>query len=862
MFRDAPAACSFDTRGGLHRIDRIPEGYYVLVETETPGGYETAEPVLVQVKKENQVIRYYMENRRRQWYADKTDENGRQIRGARLALYRADENGGFSAEEELLEDTWTSGGEGTYTADDLAEGRIPERYGPGDLRLHRLPPVREGTYYLAELRTPDHFSAMEPQKIEIGKDSGGIIQAVNRLSRGRIEILKLDAQWHEKPLPGAWFEVKNAKTGELFRMVTGSDGKAVSGELPAAYLGDDGRAVPYEYQVREIQAPEGFCLDHRVWKFWFSNDHTPVAVQKIKAENEETRLWFSKSSFHTDHFVKGARLAIYNAKAENGKMQPWGEPLETWISGPEPHLVSGKLSGGRTYFLVEEEAPEGYSAADPVMFTVSADGRSIAEISGASSLIQILYDAEKDRIGSILVRERRVQGGWITLKRDGKEILTAPMTGELTAFKEAVEQENAGAVLTWEETVGFSDGSSMILEKETICLSDKNRERILKSRKRVPVGTRYAFCGHGHTVLETWKTEGGGLTHEIVNEENSHGEPLLAKGEAYTLEEIVVFSDGTEFLSGRVSVSIGENGKMILADLKNKETDVRIRKTDLITGEEISGAVLSIKSLDGKLVKEWISGEEIQITGILKPGETYLLAEVLPASGYAWAEEIPFAVGGGGGIHRVRMEDRPTQAEIRKTDMVTGEELPGAVLVLKDKNGHVVDRWTSGNTPHRIMGRLNAGEAYTLSEVTAPSGYQIAEEVTFTVSKDGTIDRVVMEDKRKEPEKPEKPGKPEKPERPVPDDDRETEPETPDETETPETEPMEEPRKKGIITAQYEIELDGRGELRISHPSRIRTKIPRAGDQQRPWVYGALAVLGILGGSICLILWRRDTFEK
>ena len=119
-----------------------------------------------------------------------------------------------------------------------------------------------------------------------------------------------------------------------------------------------------------------------------------------------------------------------------------------------------------------------------------------------------------------------------------------------------------------------------------------------------------------------------------------------------------------------------------------------------------------------------------------------------------------------------------------------------------------------------------------------------------------------MEDKRKEPEKPEKPGKPEKPERPVPDDDRETEPETPDETETPETEPTEEPRKKGIITARYEIELDGRGELRISHPSRIRTKIPRAGDQQKPWVYGALAVLGILGGSICLILWRRDTFEK
>ena len=862
MFRDGPAACSYDIRGGLHRIDRIPEGYYVLVETETPGGYETAEPVLIQVKEESWVIRYYVENRRRQWYADKTDERGQQVCGAGLALYRADENGGFSADEALLEDTWTSGREGTYTADDLAEGRIPKGYGPGDLRLHRLPPVREGTYYLAELRTPDHFSAMEPQKLELGKDSGGVIRAVNRLSRGRIEILKLDAQWHEKPLPGAWFEVKNVKTGEIFRMVTGADGKAVSGELPAAYLGDDGRAVPYEYQVREIQAPEGFCLDNRVWKFWFDNTHTPLTVKKIRVENEETRLWFSKSSFHTDHFVKGARLAIYNAGAEDGQMRPWGDPLEVWVSGPEPHLVSGKLSGGRTYFLVEEEAPEGYSPAEPVMFTVSDDGRSITEISSASSLVQIRYDAEKERIGSILVRGRRAREGWITLKREGEEILTAPMTGNLTAFREAAEKEGAGAALTWEETILFSDGSRVTAERETVCLWDENRERILKDRQRMPAGTRYTFCGRGHTLLEAWETGDGGLTHEIVNEENGQGELLLERGETYTLEEIVVFSDGSEFLSGRLSVSIDENGKMVLADLKNKETDVRIRKTDLVTGEEISGALLSIKSMDGKLVKEWRSGEEIKLTGILKPGEAYLLAEVLPASGYAWAEEIPFTVGQDGGIQRVRMEDRPTRAEIQKTDMVTGEELPGAVLVLKDKSGRVVDRWTSGNTPHRITGRLEAGERYTLAEITAPSGYQIAEEVTFTVSENGAIDRVIMEDKRKEPEIPEEPEKPEKPERPAPDPDREPEPEMPERPETPETEGPEEPKKKGIITARYEIELDGRGTLRIDRPSRIRTGIPKAGDHQRPGIYGVLAVLGILGGIVCLILWRRDKLEK
>lgn len=210
----------------------------------------------------------------------------------------------------------------------------------------------------------------------------------------------------------------------------------------------------------------------------------------------------------------------------------------------------------------------------------------------------------------------------------------------------------------------------------------------------------------------------------------------------------------------------------------------------------------------------------------------------------------------------MRMEDRPTRAEIQKTDMVTGEELPGAVLVLKDKSGRVVDRWTSGNTPHRITGRLEAGERYTLAEITAPSGYQIAEEVTFTVSENGAIDRVIMEDKRKEPEIPEEPEKPEKPERPAPDPDREPEPEMPEWPETPETEAPGEPKKKGIITARYEIELDGRGTLRIDRPSRIRTGIPKAGDRQRPGIYGVLAVLGILGGIVCLILWRRDKLEK
>lgn len=38
-----------------------------------------------------------------------------------------------------------------------------------------------------------------------------------------------------------------------------------------------------------------------------------------------------------------------------------------------------------------------------------------------------------------------------------------------------------------------------------------------------------------------------------------------------------------------------------------------------------------------------------------------------------------------------------------------------------------------------ITAILTAGASYTLKEITAPDGYEIAEEVTFTVNEDNTI---------------------------------------------------------------------------------------------------------------------------
>ncbi|MDD3339203.1 MAG: SpaA isopeptide-forming pilin-related protein, partial [Lachnospiraceae bacterium] len=59
--------------------------------------------------------------------------------------------------------------------------------------------------------------------------------------------------------------------------------------------------------------------------------------------------------------------------------------------------------------------------------------------------------------------------------------------------------------------------------------------------------------------------------------------------------------------------------------------------------------------------------------------------------------------------------------------------LAGAVLQVTDKDGKVIDKWTSTKDVYVIAGKLFAGEKYTLTELSAPSGYEIAAPVTFTV---------------------------------------------------------------------------------------------------------------------------------
>ena len=140
-----------------------------------------------------------------------------------------------------------------------------------------------------------------------------------------------------------------------------------------------------------------------------------------------------------------------------------------------------------------------------------------------------------------------------------------------------------------------------------------------------------------------------------------------------------------------------------------------------------------------------INGDETthMIRGTAEDQE-YVITELKSPDGYATAEPVTFKTDEDKNL-TVEMIDEITRVEVSKQDITTNKELPGATLVVKDKDGNVLDEWVSTSEPH-IIRNLTVGETYTLEETIAPDGYKIAQSINFEIKDTGEVQNVVMYD--------------------------------------------------------------------------------------------------------------------
>ena len=658
-----------------------------------------------------------------------------------------------------------------------------------------------GKYRVKETKAPSGF-VLNPDSQEVSfiyKDQNTPeieekLEFSNERQKVELSVEKQDAETG-KTLKGATFGLYNkeaissgdkviVKADTLLQEITSNEkGKAAfTLDLP---LG--------RYYVKELQAPAGYVSSDEILEFDATYQGQDVKTIKLKSvkKNQPTTVEVTKADITTGTELDGASMSVLD---KNGNV------IDSWTSVKDsPHVIK-RLQVGKTYILREELAPYGYLRATDVEFTIS-DTAEVQKVKMEDEVpvARLLVNKKGEFLDSVSLLDNAK--GMI-------EHLFNYVTGNLTDVTfnvyaaEAIRaadgvsadyyaaDELVGSITTDGNGIAQMDnlplGRYYIVEKETshgYVLDNEPRYVDLTYRDQdTPLVTYSA----------DWQNARQRVQVEVLKKEKDSNKVLSGAIFGLYAADDIVSSKGKVLLAKDTLIELkttDEDGKIqFVADLpvdsryyikelaapdgyvtdqepqeftfeyqgsgtsvaeyaftfEDEQTTVELSKADLTDKKELPGASLKVTDEDGNTVDEWVSKEEAHIIKGLIVGKKYKMTETKPADGYVTAESIEFTVENTKEVQKHQMLDDVTKVEISKKDITDSSEVPGAKLIILDKNGKKVESWTSTDKPHMVE-KLPVGK-YTLREEQAPDGYLIAEDVKFTVKDTGKVQKVKMKD--------------------------------------------------------------------------------------------------------------------
>lgn len=437
--------------------------------------------------------------------------------------------------------------------------------------------------------------------------------------------------------------------------------------------------------------------------------------------------------------------------------------IMTAVSDENGYFEFADIAYGN-YIVCEIEAPAGYIFSDEKYPVSISENGAVVEIIAENKPIPVEI-SKRDVYGNEL------KGAKMKLINVNGEIVdewtsegTNHVISELPAGAYTLKEIAAPDGYVIATDIGFTVdiyGNVTVENVESIATSENGNPLIVMVDDTTKVEISKQDITNGKELPGAMLQiidENGNIVEEWISTNKPHFiEAELIAGKKYALHETVA-PDGY-VIANDVEFTVSKNGTVDIVIMQDDTTKVKISKKDITTGEELPGATLQIVDENGNVVEEWVSSSEPHfIKSVLLAGAKYTLHETVAPDGYVISNDVEFTVSENGTVDIVVMQDDTTKVKISKKDITTGEELPGATLQIIDENGNIIEEWVSTNEPHMIEGKLIAGKEYTLKETMAPEGYEIANEIKFTVNADGSVTEVIMYDEHKPvPEKPETP---------------------------------------------------------------------------------------------------------
>ena len=665
---------------------------------------------------------------------------------------------------------------------------------------------------------------------------------INWLDFGSIEITKTNT--NADLIDGAIFNLKSISFDGYEENITVSNGKLKVDNLPVG-----------TYELKEIQAPDGYLLNKTVYTLTVNKDQTTTQTVVNEEPTGSIDLTKEINSDLTDGNIGDAFLQgnKYTLKAKEKITNKAGTVtyfekdavVDTQVTDEQGKLTFDNLHVGKYY--IEESKSNESLVLNPNDIDVSIDyeGQNVSKILRSTNTdnrvnmqkIQIHKFGEKDSESGILnglagaeftfkLKSEVDQVGWdnaktydvITTDKNGKantkylpygtylvretktpqDYMTAPdFTVSIT--KDYSEYEDIEQIkiidinnrpyttqlkivkkdLDTGKTVTLNSATFKVKAREDIVSNGKVIYKAGDTIKQKISGKWYdSFTTNADNIVVP---DG---SFEIDGEMGSVVLPLQLDAGKYYIDEIKT-PTGYLALESRVEFDIenirdydkDEDGDPILeVIIKNDKPvgELIVNKSVDLNGE----ADLSLVNIDD------LSSIKFRLTAkedIIDPADGSIIyakdATVgeynLSKDGKLTVSDLPMGVYElqeiatldglvlDGTKHEVKFEqsdlttkvytvtqnliNKPTEVEISKKAATGEDEVIGAKMSLFDNDGNKIAEWISSDKPYMIEG-LKVGQKYILKEDLAPLGFNLAQDIEFTVSNTDEIQKVKMID--------------------------------------------------------------------------------------------------------------------
>lgn len=740
---DADGAETFTTKNGEAVICYLAPQKYTITELTPPKGYNVDSPKTVSVTAANDVSNAAKAGMQDQPLAiefTKTDAlTGKAIDGGRFTLLDKD---GHTVKLRKVS-------AGVYTPD--ADGAESFTTCEGKATIG---PIDPGVYAIHEVTAPSGMAAAADVAVTVTDANVSANAAKATLSNSPIalSVAKIDGDT-ELPIGGQVFKVLN-EDGKVikFSPISGKPGWFAAGGVSETFVMPNSGTVHIaylpagEYELCEVTPLDGYATPEEGARFSVSSDDVYTAPKELKIENKALMVEIAKTDGFTGKALSGVSLEILNADGVAVKMKKLSDGAyavdkngSAIFQTGENGKASIRLLPAGEYTLAELDNP-GFGKVEPVKFTVGNGNTSetptvVGLINFPLELIVTKIDAEsKEPLAGVSFKLSAQETGLkFTKQEDGSYIVSDTGTDTFEtdeAGKARILYVPAGTLtLTEQEYRGYS-----IADPKDVVVTDANTS---KNPAMVTI-------------------ENKPLALSLVKQDGASGVPLegvtfklfTKDGKAVSL---ALLSDGTyrpadtvKYLPKAADVKADPDGKLPLSVVKTTDT--------LITDAQ------------GKAVVEFISQGKYRL-------------EEQQQAGYVVLEGLEFEITGAHTREhplQYTVSNVPTRLLIEKQCGVTKELLTGAMFQLLDKDGKAVKlvqqkdgtyqpakanetgvdtlaRNTISGTSSRndvdaspsttfpindkgqvVICYLPAG-AYTVKEVTGPTGYALSAPISTEV---------------------------------------------------------------------------------------------------------------------------------